>query len=101
MNELSLASSWRVGYVRVYKGRFGVQIKLQVVHIFSTKLKFTERELRSLGTSIVELANEGRGEHRASREAGDGAHCGREGRKPYPGRTGGELVARGAGGVQG
>ena len=43
---------------------------------FTTKMKLTEKELRSLSTNIVELANESRGEHRASREAGDGAHCG-------------------------
>ena len=36
------------------------------------------REIRGLSTNTVELANDGHGEHRASREAGDGAHCGRE-----------------------
>ena len=41
-----------------------------------------------LSTNFVELANEGHGEHRASREAGDGAHSGREEGKPYPDRVG-------------
>ena len=36
------------------------------------------RERRILSTNIVELANEGHGEHRASRETGDGAHAERE-----------------------
>ena len=69
--------------------------------IFATGLKF-KRELRSLSTDLVELAaNEGHGEHQASREAGDGAHCGREGGKLYPDRIDGEVVARGAAGVRG
>ena len=59
------------------------------------------RGRRSLNTDFVELANEGHGERRASREAGDGAHCGREGGKLYPDRFGCEMVARGAGGVRG
>ena len=54
-----------------------------------------------MSTNFVELVNEGHGEHRASREAGDGAHCGREGGKLYPDRTSGEVVARGAGGLRG
>ena len=36
-----------------------------------------------------------------SREAGDGAHCGREGGKLYSDPIGGEVVARRAGGVRG
>ena len=36
------------------------------------------REQGSLSISFVELANEGHGENRASRQAGDGADCGRE-----------------------
>ena len=67
--------------------------------IFASKLKLTERELLST-TNIVEAGARG-GEHRASREAGDEAHCGREGGKLYPDRIGGEVVARGAGGVRG
>ena len=67
--------------------------------IFATNLK--ERELLDLSTSIVELASNGHGEHRASREAGDEAHWGREGGKLYPDRMGGEAVARGAGSVRG
>ena len=39
----------------------------------------SKRNLRSLNTNIVDLANEGHGEHRASRGAGDGAHWGGEG----------------------
>ena len=38
----------------------------------------SQRERGSLSTNFVELANEGHGEHQASHEAGDGAHCGRE-----------------------
>ena len=60
----------------------------------------SQRELCSLSTNIVELTNAGHGEHRASGEADDGAHCGREGGKLYPDRIGGEVVARGAGGVR-
>ena len=61
----------------------------------------SQRELRSLSTNIFELANEVHGEHRASREAGDRAHWGRGGGKFHPDRIGGEVVARGAGGVRG
>ena len=61
----------------------------------------SQRELRSFSTNFVELANEGQDEHRAYREAGNGAHCGREGGKFYPDRIGGEVVTRGAGGVRG
>ena len=71
--------------VRVHKGRFVLQITTQAVYISATKLKFTE--------------NEGGGEHQALREAGDGAHCGREEVKLYPERIGGEVVPRRAGGV--
>ena len=59
------------------------------------------RERLILSTNFVELANEGHGEHRASREAGDGAYCGREGGKLYPDRIGCEMATRGAGGVRG
>ena len=59
------------------------------------------RERRILSTNFVELANEGHGEHRASREAGDGAHCDREGEKLYPDRIGCDMVARWAGGARG
>lgn len=55
-----------------------------------------ENELGSLSANNVELANEGYSEHRASREAGDGAHWVREGGKLYPDRIGGEVVAGGA-----
>ena len=45
---------------------------------FATGLELIkEREVRSLSTNVVELANDGHCEHRASRETGDGAHCGR------------------------
>ena len=59
------------------------------------------RERRIPSTNFAELANEGHGEHRASREAGDGAHCGREGGKLYPDPIDCEMVARGADGVRG
>ena len=59
------------------------------------------RERRILSTNIVALANDGHGEHRASRETDDGAHCGREGGKLYSDRIGCEMVARGAGGARG
>ena len=68
--------------------------------IFATGLK-SRRELRSLSTNFVDLANEGHAEHRASREAGGGDHCDREGGKLYPDRIGGEVVERGADGVRG
>ena len=58
-------------------------------------------ELRSLSTYFVELANEGHGEHRASREAGGEDNCGREGGKLYQDRIGGKVVARWASGVRG
>ena len=40
-------------------------------------LKLKERGTQS-EHNIVEPANDGHGEHRASREVGDRAHCGRE-----------------------
>ena len=52
--------------------------------IFATRLKFTERAIIiRLSTNNVDLASEGHGEHRPSPGAGDGVHCGREGRKLY------------------
>ena len=71
--------SW-IEDVRVFKGCSGLPNDIKAVLIFATKLKFTERATQS-EHNIIELANEGHGEHRASREAGDGAHCGREGGK--------------------
>ena len=68
--------------------------------IFLRPSSISQREHRSLSTNIVELVGEGHGEHRTSREAGDGAHCGREGGKLIPDRIGGEVVARGAGGAR-
>ena len=41
----------------------------------------------------LERANEGHGEHRASRDAGHGAHWGREAVKLDPGRIDGEVIA--------
>ena len=76
-----------------------MQVKIQATLIFATNLK-SMRERHSLITDFVELANEGHGEHRVSREAGDRAHCGREGGKMYPDRIGCEMVARGARGVR-
>ena len=58
-----------------------MQDKIQAALIFATRL----REPRSLSKNTVELANEGHGEHRASREAGDGAQYGREGAELNPG----------------
>ena len=57
--------------------------------------------MQSVSTNIFELANKGHGEHQASREAGDGAHCDREGGKLCPDRIGGEVIAREADGVRG
>ena len=54
-----------------------MQDKIQAVLILATTLKLKEGA-PSLSTNTVELANDGHGEHRASREAGDGADCGRE-----------------------
>ena len=55
----------------------------------------------SVGTNIVELANEGLDDHRASCEAHDGAHWGGEGGEIYSDRMGGEVIATGACSVQG
>ena len=41
-----LVRSW-IGYVRVYKGRFGSQNTVQAKLIFATKLRFTERAPQS------------------------------------------------------
>ena len=59
-----------------YKGRSGSQDNIQAVLIFATGLKITEGGTQS-NNKIAELANDGHGEHRASREAVDGADCGR------------------------
>ena len=69
--------------------------------VLATKLNFRKREHRSLSSNIAELANEGHGEHRALREARDGAHWSREGGKLYPDRIGGKLVAGRAGSGRG
>ena len=60
-----------------------------------------ESELDSLKIIMVDRAHGGHGEHRALREAGDGAHWSREGVKLHPDRIGDEVVARGAGSVRG
>ena len=60
-----------------YKGRSGLQDDIQAVLIFATGLKITKGGTQSKN-KIAELANDGHGEHRASREAEDGADCGRE-----------------------
>ena len=85
-----------IEFVRVYKGRLGLQDNIQAVFIFATGLKFKERATQSEHQHC-----RGHGEHRASHEAGDRVHCGREGGKLHPDRIGGEVVARGAGGVRG
>ena len=54
-----------------------MQDNIEAVLILATTLELKEG-LPSLSTNTVELANEAHGEHRASREAGDGADCGRE-----------------------
>ena len=60
------------------KGRLKLQdINIQPVLILATALKLKEGA-PSLSNNTVELANDGHGEHRTSREAGDGANCGRE-----------------------
>ena len=65
----------RVG--TIYRGRSKLQDNSQAVVIFATTLKL-DQGAPSLSTNTVELANDGHGEHRASREAGGGADCGRE-----------------------
>ena len=60
-----------------YKGRSKLQDYTQAMLIFATTLELKEGA-PSLSTYTVELANDGHGEHRASRDAGDGAHCSRE-----------------------
>ena len=44
------------------------------MHILATTPKLKEGA-PSLSTNTVELVNDGHGEHRASREVGDGADC--------------------------
>ena len=46
---------------------------------------------------MMERANEGHGEHRASRKAGHGAHWGREAVELDPDRIDGEVIAGGRG----
>ena len=77
-----------------------MQNKIQALLVFASKLRITERAAQS-STNFGELANKGHGKHRASCEAGDGAHCDREAGKLFPDRIGCEIVARGAGGVRG
>ena len=60
-----------------YKGRSGSQDMIQAVLIFATTLKLTEGAAQS-EHHRYRAANDGYGEHRAPREAGDGAGCGRE-----------------------
>ena len=60
-----------------YQRRSKLQDTVQAVLILATRLKLKEGA-PSLSTDTVELANDGHGEHRALREAGDGADCGRE-----------------------
>ena len=60
-----------------YKGRSKLQDNIEAVLILATTLKLKEGA-PSLSTDTVELANDGHGKHSASREAGDGADCGRE-----------------------
>ena len=91
----------RLYYVRVDKGRCVIRKITFKRCLFLRRNLKSMRERRILSTKFGELANEGHGEHRASREAGDGAHCGREGGKLYLDRIGCEMVARGAGGVRG
>ena len=55
--------TFRLYYVRVYKGRFDMQNKLQAALIFATKLKITKRATQS-STNFVELVNKGHGKHR-------------------------------------
>ena len=45
-----------------YKGRSGLQDSIQAVHIFATGLEITEVGTQS-NNNIVELANDGHGEH--------------------------------------
>ena len=60
-----------------YKSGSKLQDNIQAVFILVTTLKLKERA-PSLYTNTVELANDGHGEHRDSREAGDGADYDRE-----------------------
>ena len=101
MNGPCLASWCEVGlkYVGVHKGRFGLQNKIQAVLIFANKLKFTERG-----------APQSDHHHcwRTRAAVSTGLHPRQatglnvvEGGKLYPNRIGGEVVARGAGGVRG
>ena len=48
-----------------------------------------------MNTILLERANEGHGEHRASREAGHGAHWGRGAVELDPDRIDGEVIAGG------
>ena len=63
--------------------------------LFLIQILFTERQPGGLNTILLERANEGHGEHRASREAGHGAHWGRGAVELDPDRIDGEVIAGG------
>ena len=83
-----------------YKGRSQLQENILAVLILATSLKL-KKGAPSLSTNTVELANDGHGEHRPSREATEGADCCRGEESFTRNRIGGEVVARGAGSVRG
>ena len=65
--------------------------------LFLNQILFTERQPGGLNTIMLERGNEGHGEHRASREAGHGAHWGREAVELDPDRIDGVVIAGGRG----
>ena len=77
-------------------GRSKLLANFQTVFVLATTLKL-QKGARSLSTNTVELANDGHGEQRISRKAGDGVTVAESEIKLYPELIDGEVVARGAG----
>ena len=101
MNGLCLASWCGSGYTLYEYIRVVSICKIKFKRCyFFYEINITDKATQS-STNFVELANKDHGKHRALCEAGDGAHCGREGGKLYPDRIGCERVAKRAGGVRG
>ena len=90
-----LAVLLRIHYVRNYKDRLFSKRTFKC--LFVQPILFTERQPGGLNTVIVERANEGHGEHRASREADHGAHWGRDAVELDPNRIDGVVIAGGRG----
>ena len=69
-----------------------LQYITQVVISLDTTFKLKEAAAKS-EQQHCRPGNDGHGGHRAKRDAGNEAHCGREYGKLYPEQIGGEVVA--------